>query len=376
MLSAQLLKVEDLAFVVPDPARRLNRGQWAWLEMAMVAANDGDLQGAQVIVWRLEDDLGVTVHDRLVVDLAAAGEFCALDDETRSRQRERRRREKLDRNHAMSLIPRDDAPFTPNNLKAMREADRRIAPSIILKLRRAAQNVGHVGSPHPITRAERQEALAGEHAAKELLNAVEGDLRYRTDERYVARVNIETRSLEEGRGETVVWEKAETANWRGEGKRKALEVDRVRRLRITSRDGLEVVAFKSPAQIKTGDLPISAIQYTAGLRYRELYEKADPERALRPAPIDPDMRGGYSHGGAGWEEKKREITDQLARLDRFVSASAGGGSRGADAVKALQEVAGKANPISKVVSGSRARARMRRALEVALDAVADALGLH
>jgi hypothetical protein len=300
------------------------------------------------------------------------------------RARELREHARRERARALSLIPRDEAPLTRANLKAIREADRHMAVVLALRLRveAAAKDRSIV-----ITLEERRAALHAGTEARRLLLAVERDLATRTQARYGDRVNAETKALEEAREEIVARQIVQVAAWRRHPDGRlvlvkglpVLDFEDAQPLRITTRDGLEALAKKTPAQIKAGELPITAVGYAAGLRIRELYEKVDPERQLRPANLNPDARGGIHHGGDNWEEKRREISDQLARIltaVRLAGEDAGGANTGALWVRVVVEVACKGEPIGRVVKGSRARKRWRDALDPALDVVADQFGLH
>jgi hypothetical protein len=296
------------------------------------------------------------------------------------RARELREHARRERARALSLIPRDEAPLTRANLKAIREADRQMAVVLALRLRVAA------AAKDPrivISRAEREAALSAMTEAKRRLMEVEADLAARTQARYGARVNIETKALEELRGEVVARQLVHIAAWkRHEGGRLVLErglpvlvFEDALPNRVVTRDGLETLATLRP-DYKRRVLPITALHYTAGLRFRELYEKCDPERALRPPAIDPDARGGIHHGGDNWEEKRHAIADEVAEIVRKVRAAAIAHRRCPDTwARILTEVAGKGTPISACVSGTNARRRWRAAIEPILDVVADHFGM-
>jgi hypothetical protein len=102
--------------VVPDPAVPLNRFQIADVACAMILEREGKLEGARFIMDRLERDLGVTDHDRLVAAHGRdviAGAHCRIDRPRRARLRARK-------------PAVDPAVFTQEDLRQIAKAERKI----------------------------------------------------------------------------------------------------------------------------------------------------------------------------------------------------------------------------------------------------------
>ncbi len=293
-------------------------------------------------------------------------ELSSFDAALAERAREHRMRERLERARAAALGLKDAAPLTGRNLREIRHAELLQAPVDALRRRREAGG--------QVTRNERQSAMASAARATLLLRGVEADVAHRTNERYLARVTDEPVELETARGEVIERQNVVTAAWALSDGRKVLDVRKASRLRITTRDGLEVLAKLKP-DAEAGIIPLRPMLYAAGLRYREFYERCDPEKSLRPPPINPDERGGFQHGGDGYEVKRRAMAATFIELEKGAYDHAGGGPAGAAALHALREIAGKGLPLGRLVKGSRARKRLRADLERALQGVANRLGM-
>lgn len=103
--------------VLPDPTTPLSRFQLADVACAMILEHEGKPEGARFIIDRLERDLGVTEHDRLVADHGydvIAGAHCALNRPRRAKLRARK----------PSVDP---AVFTAEDLRQVAKAQRKIA---------------------------------------------------------------------------------------------------------------------------------------------------------------------------------------------------------------------------------------------------------
>jgi hypothetical protein len=137
-------------------------------------------------------------------------------------------------------------------------------------------------------------------------------------------------------------------------------------VRVRTRDGLETL-------LKTG--AIDDVRLRAGLRYRELYEAADPERDLKSQMADlyrhrESVRGAPRQNEA-WAERRLRLSRALAAVEAKVQAA----DRNGPALRALREVAGHARCISHLVRGGGAQAAYRRALVEALDVCVDHFAL-
>ncbi|MBV9510133.1 MAG: hypothetical protein JO303_07625 [Caulobacteraceae bacterium] len=183
------------------------------------------------------------------------------------------------------------------------------------------------------------------------LRRIEGELAEGQAAEAVRRGLKETVALERARGETV--EALSRPGGRG-------------RVRVRSRDGLETLE-RSGA--------ITALQYRAGLLYRDLYEATDPERDLRSQMASPALAGAGAKGPPGraeaWAERRLRLAASMAALEAKVRTH----DRNGRAVRALREVAGDARCISHFVKGGGGQAAYRRALVLALEVCVGHFGL-
>lgn len=164
--------------------------------------------------------------------------------------------------------------------------------------------------------------------------------------------------------------------------RKKTRQERRLRPRLTNRDGLETLSrnhldAEGKPRLDRAGLPmkptIDRIQLASGLRYRVLYEAADPEKGLTPP--NPD-RSGAQHGDpfgaravtAAHERSARRAA--VAKIEAAVLANAG-----PLALNVLREVAGKGTTISALSSSGAERDKSTKAFVRALDAVSWWFGL-
>lgn len=114
---AHKLPFTATGLVLPDPATALSRFQMADVAIAMILEHEGKAEGARFIIGRLERDLGVTDHDRLVADHGhdvVAGAHCSLNRPRRAKLRARK-------------PGVDPAVFTQEDLRQIAKAQRKIA---------------------------------------------------------------------------------------------------------------------------------------------------------------------------------------------------------------------------------------------------------
>jgi hypothetical protein len=146
--------------------------------------------------------------------------------------------------------------------------------------------------------------------------------------------------------------------------RKVTRQERVLRPRITNRDGLATL-------LAAGAL--DAVQYAALMRYRALYEAADPLKGLTPP--DPD-RGGSSPGDPFGARALKSAQQRAARSAAVAAAEAvvavAVGSRG---VWLVREIAGKGATLRGLVIGASVRERSAWLVRWAANALADSWGL-
>lgn len=293
MIQAQTIDATRIgpALVLISPLdRRLTRECIDTIELALEFEDLGDLGAAQGLLRRLGRDRGL--HRQWL--------------------------------RAASLIPQDEAPFTSHEISSLQRAEARANEA---KIHQAAGN-------HRLARARTVEA-------RRLLVDIEILQRGRSDTRWAERVLGEITALEQAIG----------------GATDRPRLAQGQPLQIASRDGLYMLSV--PRKVTGPDgKPVSIArvakgQYAAGVQYRELYEKTDPERTLRPPAIDPaDIRS--TPGGEGWEEKRRKLWDDRKRIDAQIKAKCG-----AQALWLLQEIAGKGRCIAHLAKEEGKSGRTR-----------------
>lgn len=102
--------------VVPDRSRPFSRHQWHDIALAVISEAEGNAPAERYLLDRLEGDLGVTPHDRLVADHGPdviAGQHCSLDRPRRPRGR-------------AGKPAQDPSVFTKADLVAIAAAERKI----------------------------------------------------------------------------------------------------------------------------------------------------------------------------------------------------------------------------------------------------------
>lgn len=181
------------------------------------------------------------------------------------------------------------------------------------------------------------------------LRALELAFEARTDEAAVRDGLAESLGLERARGESVEV-RQQPAGYA--------------RVRVRTRDGLETLQ-RSGA--------ITAVQYRAGMLYRDLYEATDPERDLRSHMESLDRRGGSAEPAAAeaWAERRLRLSRTVSMIEAKVRLA----DRNDRAVGALREVAGHARSIGAMMGGGGSQAACKRALITALDVCAIHFGL-
>jgi hypothetical protein len=183
--------------------------------------------------------------------------------------------------------------------------------------------------------------------------------------------NIETPILKNG---APIWRRGKIST----------KSETVVRPRVTNRDGLETLARSNltvDGETRLGPdrkpMPpaISPLQYAAGMRYREAYEQADPERSLKA--MDMAAAGGgrspddpFGRRAMGALARRVDVGRQLDRLDRVAQAAAGH-----DGVLIVRAVAGLGLTVASIAPSGRRNRRMAAALLDALDALAEHMGL-
>jgi hypothetical protein len=304
-----LMDFGEVQVVAPNGWPQLTAHDWSDIEAALIVAPASD-QAAGVVVGWVEARLGVNEAHRQAVFV---GREKVLAD-IRRRQSQRERAEQ-DRVHQLL------APWR--------------APALDLKR---------------VAKAERKAASDDPRQAKagvDELTSLERARRARGRAMKVAADQAEIRTLAEGRGDVVEIESTDSRGHQG-------------RIRLVNRDGLESL-FKSGA--------LTPIQYAAGMRYRDLYERVDPEKGLKPM----DYAGVFSasHGGEGFAQKRSGWMRAMLNVETRIRNE----DKNGVAVRALQEIAGNRRCISAIVTSGHARTKHTAGLILALDICADFWGL-
>lgn len=331
----------------------LSKRRMAEIEFALILAGDDEgaiRRAGDSAIRRIEADLGVTERHRVAAAAppgAVVGAFVPVDGAREALCRLQRRRAILARS-----APRRPSAAEPQACLTKGEAKRLAKAEAAVAAR-----------PGDL---ESRKRLAAE------ASLVAGELAERVEASRLAADRLETETLERLRGERVEHEPGVGAARRT-------------RLRIASRDGLEMLA-------RSGALDRRL--FTAGMRYREQMELLDPERGLSPPAWDAARMAGAGRtgvaaraglgGGDGWARRRAQAAERLAALERAIQGKdptyvgalgVAPVDRTGRSVMALREVAGKGRCIRHLVNGGSGRAAWTRALVVALDQAARWLGL-
>ncbi|MCI3182173.1 hypothetical protein C5708_18170 [Caulobacter sp. CCUG 60055] len=336
--------------------RRLSRSALSELEFALLAANDEAptcAAAGRALLRRIEERHGVVERHRVAARApagAVVGAFVPLSGAAEARARLERRRAMLAKGAPVRTRSADPAALTREELKRAE-------------------------------RATRRGDLDGRKLAAAEMQRIEAERDRRAEASRRERDQTETLALEALRGERVEVETVARAGAAG-GEPAG---QGTRRLRISTRDGLEMLS-------RSGG--IGRRLYLAGLRYREDFEALDPERGLTPPSWDMARLAGAGRtsaadragrgGGDGWARRRAQAAERVAGTERAVqhvdpSYVGGAGVGPVDkigrGVLALREVAGKGRCVRHFVSGGTSRARWTDALVAALEVVASRYGL-
>lgn len=134
--------------------------------------------------------------------------------------------------------------------------------------------------------------------------------------------------------------------------------DKMGRLRIMARDGLECLLMAQA---------LTAAQYTAGMRYREMYEAT--ERSIR-SNLNRDISGGE-------DKRKLEDVGQKMLARRRLETKVQDASKNGRGLMTLRLIAGQGRTLYAISPKSNAnQALYRDALVIALDVVRQHFGIH
>ncbi|MEH6697213.1 MAG: hypothetical protein V7672_00795 [Brevundimonas sp.] len=227
---------------------------------------------------------------------------------------------------------------------------------------------------HVATARIASDSIQTQRAGHQMMAELEREIAELLQRREVDQGLDETRDLERLRGNEIVASKTQ-------GARDAPEI---------TRDGLK--SLTRPYTDRDTGISITPIDpgsttYAALLRYRADYERMDPERGLTPPAIDPSQVRG-SHGGATWEDKRRESARRVFCIHLMIcgiqpSPTGRGESMpilprehpAARAIRALEDIAGKGRMIRDMASSGSVRTRIKEDLLRAADTCEIVYGL-
>lgn len=344
-----------------NPGLRLNRKLWAQLELAVMAEEEGDQSFAGDLLRDIEDRLGITEHDRLsATGGEIVGQFVTLD--IAKAKPDRVKEARADRRRVIALIPEADAPVTKQNVVDLDDAEAARAHGASIEAR--ALKAFHEGDRQT---ARRLHGEASSHLgrAKQLAEKAETDRNGRTTIRERERGLAEVRSIAKAHGEQIV-EETGTAFVTVQAGIIPVERQQVtKRIRNTSRDGLE--SMRTQAKIKRGE-GIHQVQFAAGMRYREFFEGAQADLG---SGMDDGGGGSSSGSRCPTSDRRLWVRDQLVKLERRVEHEAG-----PTGLHVLREVAGKGRCLSHLSTSGSRQDYLKGVLKQALDVVARALSIH
>ncbi len=312
-----LMEFGAVHLVAPNGWPRLTQRQWADIEVAMILTANDKPGAAAAVILDFEERIGTRPAHRRAA-------HSSVEAVNREIARVNRHRVKAERDRVRNL----QAPWKPPPYDAK-----------------------------PLAKALRKLGSGDKRQAKEAvadLVAIEEAHRIKAEAMRVTAEQAEIRNLAEARGDDLVVESNKARGY-------------VDRSRITNRDGLEhLLACGS----------ITKREFQAGHRYRELYEKTDPERSLKP--VSPGAIHSPHHGGEDFAKKFGEWVHQKLNIEREVIEI----GQHRYALLALQEVAGSKRMVVdhlRVVGkdgSGHARARYVSGLRVALRIAAEQFGIR
>lgn len=305
-----LMDFAGVEIIAPNGWPKLTGRQWADIESALILAASNQTVAAGAVILDFEERIGTRPAHRKAVRDGAEALNRAIGRANKERAREERAR--------VRSLPAPWKSPTPDP-RLLADAEQKLASTS--PKQRAAGQVAML----------RIEAMT-ESRAEALRNTAD---------------QTEILDLAIGRGDDVEIEASNARGHKG-------------RIRIRSRDGLESLFVAGS---------LTPIQYAAGMRYRDLYERIDPERGLKPM----DYEGVFtpSHGGEGFAVKRSGWMRQVLSLEATIRTK----DKNRVAVRALQEVAGLRRTIASFADGGQARARHTEGLKLALDVCAEWFGV-
>lgn len=330
-------------FIIPSHTETFRPRQWKMAEHLLFAKADGFWDRATDLMRSLEQSLGVTEFDRLSPEDKKARLLLRLAEASLTETQD----------------PAIPAGYTTNDIRAYDKARRKLDGALKEKNDRA-----------------RDEAVS-------TIASIQRQARRRSDTAWLDQTHNEAQSLEGLRGETVeleelvtdvvVTDDAGAPKWRnGQIVRRE---EKVRRLRISTRDGL--LSLGKPTTTKTVDgqeivIPakLQPQHIRMGLRYRDAYERADPERGLRSCMGQSNSPGKPDPWSADYITRQQEIAlkgAELTKMDLIIHKAAG-----TKALKAIRHVCGQAKPMRSLAAGS-AHQSYTAAMITGLEALAEAL---
>jgi hypothetical protein len=306
-----VLLIGDVPLVMPMPADRLGPLREARvLRMEAMHRSGADRRSIEIMVVAAEAAWGITHQDRI--------DAMKVVDESWEEDLMGALFSPADVRPARSLkihLPDDERGLAAGQLKRFDKLQRKIEMPTTSK-------------------AEREEALAEvtyiERSAKDRQEADALD-------RYIQLMH----KLEHGRDPSA-----------------PIERDKTGRIRIMARDGLECLLMAQA---------LTAAQYTAGMRYREMYEAT--ERSIR-SNLNRDISGGE-------DKRKLEDVGQKMLARRRLETKVQDASKNGRGLMTLRLIAGQGRTLYAISPKSNAnQALYRDALVIALDVVRQHFGIH
>lgn len=355
------LEFAGVRVVLPAGRGGPNRKEWADIFLAAAANDCGQPAMRDMIIARLERDLGVSQRDRYIADQGAQPDSEAMRTYTpvRAAQQSIRRTAFDQRDRARASTILDDAEFTAEELAALDRAN--AARDLAAQYAQEAEQARAAGRAPPHRRKEVSALLA---ESRRIYAEVKRGRAERTQMNYESRIAVERKAQAASRGEEIVTETVEAMmlvplSGVLEGAY-AYREQRITRLRNTARDGL--------ALLRDGG-KINQVAWAAGMRYRRLYEDCRE-------PLGSHMRHG---DGGGQGDRDSALSGRIqARplLDEAERAVKARGPCRALALGMLRAVAGRGENLQALAPEPGQRGPRMAALTTALSDLADHWGIR
>jgi hypothetical protein len=313
-MTPALIDFQSIQIIHPKGYPSFTSKQWSEIQSAMILASNDRTRSALYIVNDLEERLGVRDAHRIT---ALGGEL-ALKAHIKRRNEQTKR---FEYNRTKQL----NAPWKPPTF------DQRELARIDRKLK----------SNDPRQLKEAKSTLVDMEEARQA----------RAESLRTAAEQAEIQRQAEHRSDPIV---VETDKTKGV----------YQRARFINRDGLESL-------LKSGH--ITRRQFDAGMRYRDLYERTDDERSLKP--MEYGAIHAPHHGGEGYARKRCQWVHERLNIEAAVTNDA----KNKYALPALMETAGNRRYVCNVLNDRGKNGHVReqyvKGLVEALDIAAKMMGM-